>query len=84
MSPSAQSLFCRYFQRRVRIRSLIVRRNCFCPPSEQLSLFPRHDSDEPHARGRLYRLAMNLNRLRKGFRMKITPERHPCMNDHSD
>ena len=49
MFPSAQTLFRRCFQRRVRIRSLIIRSNSFCPPPEQLSLFPPHDSEEPQA-----------------------------------
>lgn len=70
MLPAAQTLFRRCFQRRVHIRSFIIRRNSFCPPPEQLTLFPRHDSDEPPAKSGLHRLALILNRLHDRLRMK--------------
>ena len=70
MLPSALTLFRRCFQRRVRIRSLIIRRNSFCHPPEQLTLFPRHESDEPQAKSRFHRLAAILNRLHYRLSMK--------------
>ncbi len=71
MLPSAQTLFRRCFQRRVRIRSLIIRSNSFCPPPEQLSLFPPHDSEEPQTQPRPHRLALAMDRLHTRFSMKI-------------
>jgi DNA polymerase-4 len=71
MFPSAQTLFRRCFQRRVRIRSLIIRSNSFCPPPEQLSLFPPQDSEEAQAHSSPHRLALALDRLHNRFGMKI-------------
>ena len=71
MFPSAQTLFRRCFQRRVRIRSLIIRSNSFCPPPEQLSLFPPHELKEPQVQPRPHRLALALDRLHARFGMKI-------------
>ena len=71
MFPSIRSLFRRCFQRRVRIRSLIIRSNSFRPPPEQLSLFPSHDSEEPQAQPRPHRLALALDRLHTRFGMKV-------------
>ena len=64
MFSSAQTLFRRCFQRRIRIRSLIIRSNSFCPPPEQLSLFLPHDSDDPQVKPRLHRLVSVLDHLR--------------------
>ena len=72
MFPAAQTLFRRCFQRRVRIRSLIIRSNSFCPPPEQLSLFSPHDSEEAQAHHpRPNRLALALDCLHTRFGMKI-------------
>ena len=71
MLPSAQTLFRRCFQRRVRIRSLIIRSNSFRPPPEQLSLFPPHNSEEAQAHSNPHRLALALDRLHTRFGMKI-------------
>ena len=71
MFPSAQTLFRRCFQRRVRLRSLIIRSNSFRSPPEQLSLFPAHDSKEHQTQPRAHRLAMALDRLHTRFGMKI-------------
>ncbi len=71
MFPSAQTLLRRCFQRRVRIRSLIIRGNSFSPPPEQLSLFPQQDSNDPHMQPRPHRLALALDRLHTRFGMKI-------------
>ena len=84
MFPSAQTLFRRCFQRRVRIRSLIIRSNSFCPPPEQLSLFPPHDSKEPQAQPRPHRLASAMDRLRTRFGMKIIQFGRSRMATHSD
>ena len=84
MFPSAQTLFRRCFQRRVRIRSLIIRSNSFCPPPEQLSLFPSHDSEEPQAQPRPHRLALALDRLHTRFGMKIIQWGRSRMAAHSD
>ncbi|MBA3613375.1 MAG: hypothetical protein H0W49_10805 [Nitrospirales bacterium] len=70
MFPSAQTLFRRCFQRRVRVRSLTIRSNSFRPPPEQLSLFPLHDP-EPQAPPRPHRLALALDRLHTRFGMKV-------------
>ncbi len=71
MFPSAQTLFRRCFQRRVRVRSLTIRSNSFRPPPEQLSLFPSHDQEEPQASPRPHRLALALDRLHTRFGMKV-------------
>ena len=71
MFPSAQTLFRRCFHRRVRIRSLTIRSNSFCPPPEQLLLFPPHDSGTPQAQPRAHRLALILDRLHDRFGMKV-------------
>jgi len=71
MFPSAQTLFRRCFQRRVRLRSLIIRGNSLRPPPEQLSLFPAHDSEKSQAQPRAHRLALALDRLHTQFGMKI-------------
>jgi DNA polymerase-4 len=71
MFPAAQTLFRRCFQRRVRIRSLIIRSNSFCPPPKQLSLFPPHDSEEAQTHPSHHRLALALDRLHTRFGMKI-------------
>ena len=71
MLPSAQTLFRRCFQRRVRLRSLIIRSNSFRPPPEQLSLFPIYDSVEPQTQPRAHRLALAIDRLYTKFGMKI-------------
>ena len=71
MFPSAQTLFRRCFQRRVRVRSLTIRSNSFRPPPEQLSLFPSHDPEEPQALPRPHRLALALDRLHTRFGMKV-------------
>jgi DNA polymerase-4 len=84
MFPSAQTLFRRCFQRRVRIRSLIIRSNSFCPPPEQLSLFPPHASEEPQAQPRPHRLALALDRLHTRFGMKIIQWGRSRMATHSD
>jgi DNA polymerase-4 len=84
MFPSAQTLFRRCFQRRVRIRSLIIRSNSFCPPPEQLSLFPPHASEEPQAQPRPHRLALALDRLHTRFGMKIIQWGRSRMASHSD
>lgn len=84
MFPSAQTLFRRCFQRRVRIRSLIIRSNSFCPLPEQLSLFPPHDSKEPQAQPRPHRLALAMDRLHTRFGMKIIQWGRSHMATHSD
>ena len=84
MFPSAQTLFRRCFQRRVRIRSLIIRSNSFCPPPEQLSLFPPHDLDEHQVQPRPHRLALALDRLHTRFGMKIIQWGRSHMATHSD
>ena len=71
MFPSAQTLFRRCFQRRVRLRSLIIRSNSFRPPPEQLSLFPLHHSEEHQTQSRAHRLTLALDHLRTKFGMKI-------------
>ena len=71
MFPSAQTLFRRCFQRRVRVRSLTIRSNSFRPPPEQLSLFPLHDPEEPQALPRPHRLALALDHLHTRFGMKV-------------
>ncbi len=71
MLPSAQTLFRRCLQRRVRLRSLTIRSNSFRPHPEQLSLFPIHDSEERHIQPHTHRLAMALDRLHTRFGMKI-------------
>jgi DNA polymerase-4 len=71
MFPSAQTLFHRCFHRRVRIRSLTIRSNSFCPPPEQLSLFPPHDAATPQAQPRAHRLASILDRLHDRFGRKV-------------
>jgi DNA polymerase IV len=71
MFPSAQTLFRRCFQRRVRVRSLTIRSNSFRPPPEQLSLFPSHAQEEPQALPRPHRLALALDRLHTRFGMKV-------------
>ena len=70
MFPAAQTLFRRCFQRRVRIRSLIVRSNSFSPPPEQLSLFAPHDPAAPQSQPRPHRLSLAMDRLRTRFGMK--------------
>ena len=82
MFPSAQALFRRCFQRRVRIRSLIIRSNSFCPPPEQLSLFPPHDSEEPQTQPRPHRLALALDRLHTRFGIKIIQWGRSRMAEH--
>ena len=84
MFPSAQTLFRRCFQRRVRIRSLIIRSNSFCPPPEQLSLFPPPDSKEPQVQPRPHRLALAMDHLRTRFGMKIIQWGRSRMATHSD
>ena len=84
MFPAAQTLFRRCFQRRVRIRSLIIRSNSFRPPPEQLSLFPPHDSEEPQAHSSPHRLALSLDRLHTRFGMKIIQWGRSHMATHSD
>ena len=71
MFSSPQTLLHRCFQRRVRIRSLIIRHNSFSPPPKQLSLFPSHDSEELQAQPRSHRLVLALDRLRTRVSMKI-------------
>jgi DNA polymerase-4 len=84
MFPAVQILFRRCFQRRVRIRSLIIRSNSFCPPPEQLSLFPPHGSEEPQAQPRPHRLALALDRLHARFGMKIIQWGRSRMAANSD
>jgi DNA polymerase-4 len=84
MFPAAQTLFRRCFQRRVRIRSLIIRSNSFCPPPEQLSLFPPHDAGTPQAQPRPHRLTLALDRLHTRFGMKIIQWGRSHMATHSD
>ena len=84
MFPAAQTLFRRCFQRRVRIRSLIIRSNSFSPPPEQLSLFPPHSSKEPQAQPHPHRLALALDRLHNRFGMKIIQWGRSRMANHSD
>jgi DNA polymerase-4 len=72
MFPSIRSLFRRCFQRRVRIRSLIIRSNSFRPPPEQLSLFAQKNGDDPQEQPpRPHRLALALDRLHTRFGMKV-------------
>ena len=71
MFPSAQTLFRRCFQRRVQIRSLIIRSNRFCPAPKQLSLFPSQDSKEPQTQPHPHPSALTLDRLYTRFGMKI-------------
>ena len=84
MLPSAQNLFRRCFQRRVRIRSLIIRGNTFSPPPQQLSLFPLHDSEEPQAQPRPQRLTVAMDRLHTKFGMKIIQWGRSHIARHSD
>ena len=84
MFPSAQNLFRRCFQRRVRIRSLIIRSNSFSPPPEQLSLFSPHGSEEPQAQPSPHRLALALDRLHTRFGMKIIQWGRSRMATHLD
>ncbi len=84
MFPSAQTLFRRCFQRRVRIRSLIIRSNSFAPSPEQLSLFPQHDSNEHQTQPRPHRLALALDRLHTRFGKKIIQWGHSNQATHSD
>ncbi len=84
MFPSAQTLFRRCFQRRVRIRSLIIRSNSFSPPPEQLSLFPAHNSDEPQDQPRPHRLALAMDHLHTRFGMKIIQWGRSRMAAHID
>lgn len=83
MFPSAQTLFRHCFQRRVRIRSLIIRSNSFSPPPEQLSLFSLHDSKEPQAQPRPQQLALAMDRLHTRFGMKIIQWGRSRMATHS-
>ncbi len=84
MFPLAQTLFRRCFKRRIRIRSLIIRNNSFCPPPEQLSLFPAHDLDEPQAQPRPYRLAIALDHLHTRIGIKIIQWCRSHMVSHLD
>ena len=84
MFPSTQTLFGRCFRRRVPIRSRIIRRNSFCPPPEQLSLFPSHGSDEPQVQPRPHRLVLALDRIQTRFGMKIFQCDRSRIAPHSD
>ncbi len=84
MFSSTQTLFRRCFQRRIRIRSLIIRRNSFCTPPEQLLLFLPHDSDDPQVKTRLHRLVLILDHLRDRIGIKIQAWRRSRMTVHSD
>jgi len=65
------SLFRRCFQRRVRVRSLVIRSNSFRPPPEQLSLFASEEGYEPQGRSsRPHRLASTLDHLHARFGIK--------------
>ena len=84
MFPTAQNLFRRCFQRRVRIRSLMIRSNSFSPPPEQLSLFSPHDIDKPQAQPRPHRLTLALDHLHTRFGMKTIQWGRSRIATHSD
>lgn len=84
MFSSAQTLFRRCFQRRIGIRSLIIRRNSFCTPPEQLSLFLPHGSDDHQVKPHRQRLVFILDYLRDRIGIKILAWRRARMAAHSD
>jgi DNA polymerase-4 len=86
MFPSIRSLFRRCFQRRVRVRSLVIRSNSFRPPPEQLSLFATDDERDQQQGSRPHspRLALALDRLHTRFGMKVIQWGRSHMASHLD